>query len=162
VVVADKAIEQDFFMFLRNMQLDGVLGAIYFDEVHSIVEDQHYRPALRKIYKLSLPVQYICMTATLPPSMKERFEFDMCFGDLQPHYIRAPSYKPRMEYRVVAIPDGSMVENAIAFIASQSEKFRNNGSDRKIMVFCSMKSACDELSHALSCSKYYSSYIDKQ
>ncbi len=161
VVVIDTAIVADFYIFLRNIQLNGDLGAIYLDEIHTISEDQHYRPAMNEVFRLSLGVQYIGMTATFPPSMKDRLEYAMCFNNINPHYIRAPTYKPRMKYSVKTVPDGSLEKESVAFISSESERFKKDGSKRKIMVFCPKKSLCDSLAADLGCAKYYSDYCDK-
>jgi len=161
VVVTDTAVQAEFFMFLRNIELNGDLGTICFDEVHTIIEDQHYRPIFNKVFQLNLRAQYLCMTATFPPSMKNRFEFAMGFEKIKPYYIRAPTYKPRMKYSVKTVPDGSLEKESVAFISSESERFKNDHSERKIMVFCPTKKECDKLVSILGCSKYYSDYVDK-
>ena len=162
IVVTDTVVQAEFFMFLRNIELNDNLGAICFDEVHTISEDQHYRPIFNKVFQLNLRTQYLCMTATFPPSMKNRFEFAMSFEKITPYYIRAPTHKPRMKYSVKRVPNESLEKESIAFISSESERFKNDDSKRKIMVFCPTKKRCDTLATILGCSKYYSNYVDKE
>jgi len=66
-----------------------------------------------------------------------------------------------MKYNVKTVPDGSLKKESIVFISSESERFKKDGSKRKIMVFCPKKSLCDSLAADLGCAKYYSDYLDK-
>jgi superfamily II DNA helicase RecQ len=161
VIVMDAAVGPDCIQFLRNIYLNGFFGSLYIDEMHTIAEDGHYRPILPEVIpRLSLPVQHIGLTATFPPSCKDRYEEAMCWTNLNPVYIRATTRKSRMKYSVRTVDDGTVREEVVKLVNLKREEFEKDG--RQIMVFCRSKKDCDDLSRTFGCPKYYSNWQDKE
>ena len=62
---------------MLDIHLKGRLDHIVFDEIHKLVTDANFRPKLEELNKLVLPVQYVFLIATFPPSLIERFNDSM-------------------------------------------------------------------------------------
>ena len=66
IIITETAISSNCRQFIQDCFLDGELERIVFDECHMIVTEESYRPKLQELWRLSVPVQYVFMSATYP------------------------------------------------------------------------------------------------
>jgi len=96
IVVTESAVTGSFNQLILDIHLKGRLDRIILDEVHKLMMDANFRPKLDDIRKLALPVQYVSLTATLPPSFLKQYNDFMCFHN--PTVIREFNKKPSVQY----------------------------------------------------------------
>jgi len=98
IVIMETATSPECREFIKNCYLDGELERIVFDECHMIGTEKSYRLKLQTLWRLNIPVQYIFMSATYPPSFARIFEEDMLIED--PIIIREMNNKLKCYYSV--------------------------------------------------------------
>src|SRR5436189_1121805 len=107
IIIMETAISSNCRQFIQDRFLDGELERIVFDECHMIVTEESYRPKLQELWRLSVPVQYVFMSATYPPSFAPIFQEKMLIKE--PFIIRERNEKPKCFYEVMRY-EGGMLE----------------------------------------------------
>ena len=107
IIITETAISSNCRQFIQGCFLDGELERIVFDECHMIVTEESYRPKLQELWRLSVPVQYVFMSATYPPSFAPIFQEKMLIKE--PFIIRERNEKPKCFYEVMRY-EGGMLE----------------------------------------------------
>ena len=106
------------------------------------------------------------LTATLPPSMEDKFNEAMvlqglCNGDeslSMPTYIRAPTHRPNFVYTVETCTGSQMEDRACQLM----EEIRQNLEEHeRAVLFCCSRPACERMARRLGCSVYHSTWKDK-
>ena len=124
IIVTETAVSSRFSQYILDLHLENKLERIIFDEAHKLVKDVNYRPKLEDLYKLSLPVQYVYLTATMPPTMVAEFIEKVSIQE--PHIVRQASHKANFRY-TVSIYDGDDFENtSLNLIRVRAEKYTGN------------------------------------
>ncbi len=91
---SDNAVIDCFLQFASLLSHEGLLRRIFFDECHTLVTQQSFRPAMSKLFELrSLKVPMIFLSATLPPTSIAEFERVMVLSQSKVRYIRASSLR---------------------------------------------------------------------
>lgn len=98
IMIMETATSPECRQFIQNCHLDGQLERIVFDECHMIGTEKSYRLKLQILWRLNIPVQYIFMSATYPPSFAPIFEEDMLIKD--PITIREMNNKVKCYYSI--------------------------------------------------------------
>ena len=104
IIITETVIDSSCSQFIRDCFLDGELERIVFDECHMIVTEESYRPKLQELWKLNIPVQYIFMSATYPPSFALVFQEKMLIKE--PFTVRQRNEKPKCVYEVMKYEGG--------------------------------------------------------
>jgi len=104
IIITETAISSNCRQFIQDCFLDGELERIVFDECHMIVTEESYRPKLQELWRLSVPVQYVFMSATYPPSFAPIFQEKMLIKE--PFIIRERNEKPKCFYEVMRYEGG--------------------------------------------------------
>jgi len=156
IVVTESAVTGSFNQFILDIHLKGRLDRIVLDEVHKLMMDSNFRPKLDDIRKLALPVQYVSLTATLPPSLLERYNDFMCFHE--PTVIREVNKKPRVRYRIQRISDEDLKKDTKQLLNGELEFCHGI---EKVLVFCRSRGECDSWARQFNCGVYYSDSKEK-
>ena len=104
IIITETAIGSACRQFIQDCFLDGELERVVFDECHMIVTEESYRPKLQELWRLSIPVQYVFMSATYPPSFAPIFEEKMLIKE--PFTVREKNEKPKFFYEVIKYAGG--------------------------------------------------------
>jgi len=99
VVVTETARQEHFAEFVMDLQLQGLLERVVYDEAHKLVSDKRYRHYISGSKKLRLRCQIMFITGTCPEGLVRDIQKEMVI--LVPHVIRDDYYKPRFIYTVV-------------------------------------------------------------
>jgi len=152
VAITDTVVTMRFNQYLRDLDQDGRLGSLFFDEAHTLTKDASWRHKFVSIKLLAFAVQFIFMTATHPPVMKRSFDEALLLKNPDPTYIRALIYRREIAYSVERVDEeGESAESrAIEFITSQKLK-----SGEKILVFSRYIKTIERLRDALDCGIYH-------
>lgn len=97
MVSADIAVCEGFISYLHSIRSRGLLGAIFFDECHTIIMDVEYRErlgSLVNLHKFGCPMAML--TATLPVSMEGWFREQMLAKEAGP--LRASTARLNIRY----------------------------------------------------------------
>ena len=129
IVVTETAGSSSFQSFIMQIHLDGKLDRIVTDEAHKLETDVNYRLRISDSKVLNVPVQFVFMTATYPPSMAPRFERNMFIED--PYFVREPTYKPNNRYSVVVTND--VKRTSLRLITEAVTMYDQEG---KVLIFC--------------------------
>ncbi len=71
------------------------------DEAHMLMKDKSYCGHIDEIKNIEFPIQFVYLTATLPPCYDKEFEsISIC----KPKFIRQKSYK-NVQYSVKVVDD---------------------------------------------------------
>jgi superfamily II DNA helicase RecQ len=157
LVVTESAISGSFGQAILDIHLRGRLDRIVFDEIHKLVMDVGFRPKLEDLKDLALPVQYIFMTATFPPSLIDKFNNSMLIEN--PTFIRQVNHKPRVRYNVKRFGGRSGIRDMRAEVIRMTTMCQGL---EKVLVFCGTRDMCDKLAQSLECDVYYSDSLDKR
>jgi superfamily II DNA helicase RecQ len=98
VVVADTSNAPEFHTFAMELFATNKLARVIYDEAHYVLTHSDFRPQLLRLRQLMLPIQIVCLTATLPPCQQLMFEELMCVKGCR--YIRASSNRATTAYSV--------------------------------------------------------------
>src|SRR5262245_59261518 len=156
VVVTDTATTVAFQKYIRNLELNGVMGSLFFDEAHTLLTEIGYRHKFESVRMLAFGVQMVFLTATFPPQLESRFEIEMLLTNPRPTYIRMATYRREIAYSVIVL-DGELQEGVAQLIERETL-----GKEDKVLVFGRSVSLCKELSDKLICSVYHSTADDKK
>lgn len=144
-----------FLQFATNLLSSGKLKRIFFDECHTVVTQESFRPVMNQLYVLRvLSIPQIFLTATLPPSMVKVFENSMVLGKVR--YIRKPSFKRNISDDVVERPSGGTLTVAVRLAKTRSGQL---AAGDRIILFCRTIASARTLSGSsiLDCPCYLSS-----
>jgi len=156
IVVTESAASSSFAQFMLDIHLKGRLDRIVFDEIHKLVMDSNFRPKLEELNKLVLPVQYVFLTATFPPSLIERFNDSMLIQDAT--FIRQVNHKPRVRYNVERLSAQGYYSEAAGMVQQVVESCNEM---EKVLVFCRSRPECDKWAEKFGCGVYYSDSVNK-
>jgi len=146
VVVTETASQEYFVEYLRDLQLEGVLDRVVYDEAHKLISDQSYRPYIMSSKDLRLRCQLMFITATCPPELVEEICEEMVVPI--PHVIREEYYRPSFIY-------GVEICKKIEIRLREYLKQRVT-KDKKCLVFCNYKSEVKRYAREYGARKYYS------
>lgn len=138
-----------------QIHLDGKLDRIVTDEAHKLETDVNYRLRISDSKALNVPVQFVFMTATYPPSMAARFERNMFIED--PYFVREPTYKPNNRYSVVVTND--VKRTSLRLITEAVTMYDKEG---KVLIFCKSINEGKAYQGRLGCGFYHSNAADKE
>jgi len=156
IVITESAASSSFAQFMLDIHLKGRLDRIVFDEIHKLVTDANFRPKLEELNKLVLPVQYVFLTATFPPSLIERFNNSMLIQDAT--FIRQVNHKPQVRYNVERLSTLRYYSD----VASMVQQIVESCSEmEKVLVFCRSRPECDKWAEKFGCGVYYSDSVNK-
>src|SRR4030095_8602396 len=149
IVVAETATSKEFAEYALGLYLRRELDRIFIDEAHKLITDLNYRPKLRELRRLVLPVPLIYLSATFPPSIERQFEQQNLLTNAT--YLRTSTNRISTMYEVRICPDNVLQDQVRNFVSVAREK-----SGSKIIIFCPSKNLCDTLAKMLNCGTYYS------
>jgi superfamily II DNA helicase RecQ len=159
IVSIEAASTRDFFKYTQGLVRYQRLDRIVVDKCYLTVTVAKYRPAIVDIATIRyLRIQFVYMTATLPPSIQAEFEernYLVC-----PITIRVSSNRPNIFYivRKVDTQKGSLLEQTATKVRNAwnvSNLF--DYSRDKIIIYVRIRDEAIQLASILS----YESYISK-
>ena len=164
VVVVDTATSAEFRHYTDQISARSKLGSVFIDELHVYYTEVGWRQKISLLFDLALPVQWVFMSATHPPSMESHFNTLFSINDLNPVIIRAKCVRPNIQYSVKKIPrESDLIEAAADLIESEIESHLRSG--QKILVFAPQIQQLREIQNQLgnaSCGLYYAQEPDKE
>jgi superfamily II DNA helicase RecQ len=153
VVVSDTGTSGEFQTYTRDLFKEGRLSRLYFDEAHTLLTEKHFRQKFELFRRLCLPVPWIFLTATFPPSIKCRFEEELLLMNPVPTYIRETTNRRNARYSVIKVGENEVMEKGME-LASQAAKDLKKGE--KILIFCRSVNEVKSIGESLKCCVYYS------
>ncbi len=150
IVVTESIRNKALLQYFDKLYVDNLLDRIVIDEAHMLISEKSYRNDIDFIKNVGLPVQFVYLTATLPPCLQTMFENEIIF--CKPEYVRAEIQKPNIQYMIKTIPDRMMKKQAKEMILKCVTEY---GSEGKVIVFCKTKGECDEVGRLVNCATYY-------
>jgi superfamily II DNA helicase RecQ len=159
VVVSNTGTSGEFQTYARDLFRDGRLASLYFDEAHTLLTERHFRQKFELFRRLCLPVPWIFLTATFPPSIKCRFEDELLLTNPVPTYIRATTNRMNAQYSVIKVAENKVMEKGME-LASQVAKDLKKGE--KILIFCPSVNEVKRVGESLKCCVYYSKLDSKK
>ena len=154
VVVTETAGGDDFRQFVMDLQMEGRLERVVWDEAHKLVTDKQYRLAIAESNKLTLRVPVIFISATCPPNFINEICELMVLPE--PHVVRQEYIKPSFIYSVRVC--GNLKQEVKQRLRRWVE---NRDAGAKMLVFCRTKGECNSWAREYSGRKYYSGLPDK-
>jgi superfamily II DNA helicase RecQ len=111
VVSADKFFQIAFLELLGKVNLRGILDYIFFDECHVVLQQAHFRPALKAFVDIQRTCsRLVFLSATLPPRDLDRFK--AAFNLSHVIVLREPTNRPNIRYTVEGVKPGISLEQA--------------------------------------------------
>jgi superfamily II DNA helicase RecQ len=162
VVVIDTGVSDEFLTYIRDIDLDGQLARVYVDECQTLVTERAFRPKLTQLKRVSLPVAWIFLTATYPPSLATEFEDQQLLTRPRPRYIRASTNRTNTEYHVRIIQGSGIdvvLEAVCRYVEQVAEEF---GPGEKILIFTKAIDTLTQIAARLKCFIYHSTLDGKE
>ncbi|CCG85124.1 putative helicase hus2 [Taphrina deformans PYCC 5710] len=162
VMSVESAVSESGRSYLLDLVTKGELARVVIDECHLIITASSYRKAFDELHLLRLlgDVQFVYLTATLPPSMKDQLIKAHSLTRL--NLIRSNTRRPAIEYiiRRLQTSPTSFLTSLSALIPDVWSKSERDGSDRA-MLFVRSRRTAEQLAGLLSCHYYHSGTEDK-
>ena len=166
ILCSHENLETESFSNLMNyiIATDHV-GAIYIDEVHTVLDWQDFRESITNVRRmLAYDCLKIAMTATLP-KQKER-ELTCCLGEYFEVY-REPTMRRNVKYSVINYPNANQEELKAILVDTVLKKYETLDEDEKMIVYCMTKYDVEDIKERLTetigqCSFYHSSIERKK
>ena len=154
VVVTETAGGDEFRQFIMDLQMEGRLERVVWDEAHKLATDKQYRLAIDDSNKLALRVPVMFISATCPPNFINQICESMVLPE--PHVIRQEYIKPSFIYSV------RVCDNLKREIKERLRRWiENRDVGSKMLVFCRTKGECNSWAREYGGRKYYSGLADK-
>ena len=154
VVVTETAGGDDFRQFIMDLQMEGQLERVVWDEAHKLVTDKRYRLSISESSKLALRVPVMFISATCPPHFISEICESMVLPD--PHVVRQEYLKRSFIYSV------KIYSNVMREVKERIQRWLcNRDVGAKMLVFCRTKEECNCLAREYRGQKYYSGLADK-
>jgi superfamily II DNA helicase RecQ len=136
VVISDTSNSPDFHTLAMELYATNKLARIIYDEAHYVLTHTDFRPQLLHLRTLMIPVQIVCLMATLPPCQESIFEELMFVRNC--HYIRASTNRATTAYIVCCANTEEGVEDFVVNILKEWK--RKSLRFQKILTYaCSVK-----------------------
>ena len=136
VVVSDTSNTPEFHTFAMELYATNILARVIYDEAHYVLTHPNFRPQLLRLRTLMIPIQIVCLTATLPPCQESIFEESMCVRNC--HYIRTSTNRTTTAYSVRCAKAGERVEDFVVNILKEW-KGKSLRSQKILTYACSVK-----------------------
>jgi superfamily II DNA helicase RecQ len=155
-VSVDKAVSVTFRSYLNRLEAGNGLDRVIFDESHLAITASRYRPKMGLVkYLRSLRCQFVYLTATLPPTMVNRFEQAMLLW--QPRMIRSLTLRTDLEYWVRRSSMARLQDFAVAEIrATLQEGWFIQEQGARCIIYTITKLEANEVAERLQGLVYYS------
>ena len=153
MVSVEAAATKAFLGFSQGLIAQQKLDRIIINECHLTVTAVQYRPVMTELTMLrSLRTQFIYLTATLLPSMREEFEERNHL--LRPTIVRASSNRSNLAYSVYRASKrkSSLLEQVVALARKGGIRF--NDPRDKIILYAQERNKADVLTKMLGCTSY--------
>jgi len=132
-VVHGESITPELVETWRKEASRGKIHSVVVDEIHSFLIDRSYRPILGRILRANLPVPFVFLSATFPPSLER--ELGEKFPPLE--ILRTPTTRPNLSIRVTSVVGNSqhlkreeLKRQVLSFLGDKA----NEG--RQILIIC--------------------------
>lgn len=162
IVSADTAVSEAFLTFVSDLQAQGKLGRICFDECHVPLISGSYRRRLLHLDRLrSIPCQIVLLTGSLPPRLEDALADTFLLGSREDGlvYMRAGTDRSNVAYKVM-VCDGGDVETTACGLMEQARKTL---CDKKLAIlFCRSRPTCERVAKRLGCGPYHSTFGEKE
>ncbi|KAJ9619141.1 hypothetical protein H2203_008469 [Taxawa tesnikishii (nom. ined.)] len=156
IVSVEAAATTHFTKYARSLIVQQKLDRIVIDECHLTVTAVDYRSSIVDLTAVrNLRTQFVYLTATLPPSMKEEFEERNYL--YRPTTIRASSNRPNIFYMVRRADPrkGSLLEqSAVEAQDAWRDSDLFDHSRDKIVLYVRTCEDADSLCQLLGCAAY--------
>ena len=154
----DAAASEEGRTYLYRLHHGRQLTRIVVDECHLILTTVSYRRSMGQLGLLrSIPVQFVYLTATLPPSMRDTLLKRHYLT--QVHEIRASTRRSNLKYAVQHLPPDQhgIVEAAAALMRKLWQKsFGTQHGHHRALLFTRTKADADRLAGILGYMSYHS------
>lgn len=150
----DSTYLQTFLQSTSVLAANGQLKRIVFDECHTIITQQHFRPAMSKLFELQrLKVPLLFLTATLPPALVTPLERMMVLKHVC--YIRASSFRGNIGIRINWCDNGKALSVTARLVKAFAQTMEPG---QRTIVYCKTVKQAQTLSNKtmLNCSCYHS------
>ncbi|TCD60567.1 hypothetical protein EIP91_009851, partial [Steccherinum ochraceum] len=136
VTVAVEALDDPkFYSYLESLAATGHLYCVFFDEVHTLLTDVHYRNVFSRTKQLTLPgVQLIGLTATLPPHLVRPLS-ETIHSPFK--LLRTPTVRPEHEFSKQGFT--STEQTLEALLASVRAAIPNYKAGEGGLIFCNTR-----------------------
>ena len=149
----------EFISFMNHIYVEKMLGSIYIDEVHTIMDWQEFRGSMKSVQKLLVyDCLKIAMTATLPKSKEE--QLSCCLGEhFEVH--REPTARLNVKYIVKDYQNLNERQLGTMLISNLKQGLSGIVHDGKIIIYCMSRLEAEELKEMITvqvgaCSLYHS------
>lgn len=153
----EAAASEEGRQYLFELHHARQLRRIVIEEFHLIITASHYRRAMGQLALLrSIPVQFVYLTATLPPSMED--ELFKRHYLTQVHTIRASTRRGNLKYGVRRLmPRQQDIFKESASILQQlwQEQFGSTSGPHRAIIFTRTRTGADDLAALLGCRSYH-------
>jgi superfamily II DNA helicase RecQ len=141
-----------FERFLSDLEYQGKLGPVVFDEIHKVITDSDYRDAFKNYHTVhSVKAVVFGLTGSLPPSLYPV----LCeLTAMNWKVIRTPSSRKELKYQVVQIKSESDMDTAI--INHLNHAVSTYRPEDRAIVFCRSKNHVTALADLFKTHPYYS------
>ena len=149
VVVTETAGHQDFQQYVMDLQLEGVLDRVVYDEAHKLISDRGYRPYITESRKLGLRCQIMFITGTCPEELVAEICEEMVVP--KPHIVQEEYFKPTFVYLIKVCENVQQTVKEYLRLIKQVREERS-----KCLVFCRFKTDAERYAREYDARKYYS------
>ncbi|KAL4935815.1 P-loop containing nucleoside triphosphate hydrolase protein [Aspergillus oleicola] len=153
IVAVEQAVHPPFREFLNRLAIANELDWVVFDKCHLAVTALNYRPVMGLLPLLrELECQMVFLTATMPPSLLDRFQQAMFLHGAR--MVRSPTTRRDLRYEVLwsAARQQFLPEFAIPHIRTLIMQIQ---PDERAIIYCGTKNTALEVAQAITAPLYH-------
>ncbi|KAG2038742.1 hypothetical protein BDR03DRAFT_1009494 [Suillus americanus] len=148
----------DFRTWCIANKKSNLLRGIGIDEAHDILLASDYRPAFKKLPRLTdLNVQIFLFTGTLSPRSEVALLDLLRMDPLSVRKIRMPTHRPEIQYRITRTSEATLDDDVLSTAMSFNLQIHERG-----IIFVLTTSCCDQLAQASGFPKYHGQLTDEE
>ncbi|KAG0694309.1 hypothetical protein DFH29DRAFT_1006446 [Suillus ampliporus] len=157
-VTLEQCAHTDFRTWCIANKNSNLLRGIVMDEVHDVILASDYRPAFKKVLRLTdLNVQLILLTGTLSPRSEVTLLQLLRMDPLCVRKIRMPTYRPEIQYRITRTSEAAIDDDVLSTAMSCNLELHERG-----IIFVLTTSCCDHLAVKSGFPKYHGQLTDEE
>ncbi|KDQ05988.1 hypothetical protein BOTBODRAFT_122019, partial [Botryobasidium botryosum FD-172 SS1] len=153
-VVVESAVKDGFYGYCKELVAKNQIARFVVDEFHTLATQADYRDAfaLLGMFATLGPIQWVLLSGTAGLALERRVLEGLGLNPSVVTYIRAPTSRANVAYRVRPVP--RLNSNMVALVQGELAKNLKGPADRAL-VFCLTTSLVDTLSAALGALAYH-------
>jgi superfamily II DNA helicase RecQ len=163
LVTPELAVEEKFTTFLNRLRATQQLDQIVINKCYIVLNRRYtFRKQIQQLGQLvAAETQIVMLTATLPPSKKNKLFRRMHFEQDQIKIFQARTTRNNIAYQVIEIDKALKKQEVEAVVVNKARQKMQQYKSGKIIIYGNSVAKVKTLAEKFSCDTYYHNAVGK-